>query len=106
MSQRPSAPIIILGAGASVPAGLPDVDPLTIDFEGFVASQDKEFRDAYAFVKSNVHSKIGRFDIELALQALTELTESPTSLIQYFHEKLKDEANRLSPVFPKLKASL
>ncbi len=105
MTDRVANPVILLGAGASVPAGLPDVDTLTKDFESFMESEDKELQEAFTFVKSNVQGKAGRFDVELALQALTELTE-PTSLIQFFHEKPKEEAIKLGPVFPKLKKSL
>jgi hypothetical protein len=94
-----------LGAGASVPAGLPDVDTLTSEFKTSIVSSE-ELRKAYSFLEENVRSKLGKFDIEQALQALTDLTEGPTSLIQYFLEKPKEGMTELTPVFPKLKKTL
>ncbi len=97
--------IVLLGAGASVPAGLPDVDTLTNEFRASIASSG-ELLEAYSFLEENVKSKLGKFDIEQALQALTDLTEEPTSLIQYFLEKPREGMTKLAPVFPKLKKSL
>src|SRR2546428_7116333 len=106
MAQPTPPPVVLLGAGASVPAGLPDVDTLTNDFEFHLNTQGKDLGHAYNFLKQSIQSNVGRFDVELLLQALTELTEQSTSLIQYFHGNLKEETTRLSAVFPSLRTSL
>lgn len=99
--------VLLLGAGTSVPAGKPTIDQLS---EGFALALNrpelKELAEAYNLVKTVVQKKEGRFDVELALQALTELTEGSRSVIQHFHGELDGRVSRVADMFPQLKLHL
>src|SRR2546428_6668611 len=69
-------------------------------------SGKKELIDAFSFIEKVLREKEGKFDVELALQALTELTEGTTSTIQYFHGKFLDEADKYRLQFSKVKSRL
>ncbi len=87
-----------------MPAGLPDVDTLTRQFKDSLAAG--ELLDAYMFLETNVQKNLGKFDIEQALQALTDLTEQPSGLSAYFYEKPKKGTLEFVPAFLELKKYL
>ena len=97
--------MILLGAGASVPAGLPVIDDLTRDFSQSLANE-KEVEDAHKLIEAVFRRTQGTFDIELELQALTELTERPTGTLQYFYGTLESEIKKFLPLLPELKSRL
>ena len=97
--------VILLGAGASVPAGLPVIDALTKDF-GRAIANEKPLSTAHKLIESIFIRTQSKFDIELELQALTELTENPSGTLQYFHGKMEEEVRNTLPVLPELKSRL
>ncbi len=98
---------MLLGAGASVPAGKPTIDQLTSGFLEYLnQSKDQGLIEAYKFVERVFMEQERRFDVELALQALTELTEKPATTIQYFHGDMLEEARKHTSSFPIIKSQL
>ena len=62
--------IILLGAGASVDAGIPHSQKMIYNVEELICSDWKEFKELYNFIKSSIHYSDGingKFDLNPAL---------------------------------------
>lgn len=104
MSSSPKV-IFLFGAGASIPAGLPDIRQLTKSFEKKELS--KESREAYQYVKNVLSEKMGtEIDLEHILTTLTLFVTGSRETIHYFYKQPEEELSKHKNEFHELVKSI
>lgn len=96
--------IFLLGAGASIPAGLKGIKTLTTGFEELLKGRHQE---AYNFIKATLESKYGYVDVEHILQQLNEFVYSTRETLYLFYgepdDNLAEYQNEFSGLMRKIR---
>lgn len=93
----------MLGAGASIPAGLSDINELTQTYESKLTD---DLEEPYYFVKQTLEKKWQKVDLEHILTQLNEFVIGTRETSTLFYEQKKREVDVYRNIFPIIKVRI